>query len=133
MALLAQAWAGQGEPSPATYNQRLAILSSCYRYAATHELLPPVNPISRVERRPVHAYATAVALEYTEVRRRLKRIDRATLAGKRDYALLAVALQTGRRVAELAGLRWDAVRLLEDGKVKLFWQRTKGASSCRIR
>ena len=81
----------------------------------------------------MHAYATAVALEYTEVRRRLKRIDRATLAGKRDYALLAVALQTGRRVAELAGLRWDAVRLLEDGKVKLFWQRTKGASSCRIR
>ncbi len=47
--LLAQQWAGHGDPAPATYNRRLAILSSFYRYAAQQRLLPTDNPI-RVSR-----------------------------------------------------------------------------------
>src|SRR4051812_13963951 len=33
LALLAQAWAASGDPAPATFNQRLAVVSSFYRYA----------------------------------------------------------------------------------------------------
>src|SRR6059058_1266662 len=50
ISLLAQAWAGQGRPSPATFNQRLAIISSFYSFAMKRGLLDG-NPIARVERR----------------------------------------------------------------------------------
>ena len=62
LALLAQAWAGQGEPQPSTYNQRLAILSSFYKFGRKQGLLAGDNPIDRVERRRVQAYAGARAL-----------------------------------------------------------------------
>ncbi len=124
VALLAQQWAGLGTPAPATYNQRLAIISSFYSYALKHALLP-ANPIGRVDRRPVQSYGAAQALDYAELRRRLALIDRTTARGLRDYALLAVALQTGRRLSELAALRWSALQLRGD-KLTIRWQRTKG-------
>src|ERR671933_115200 len=58
ISLLAQAWAGQGSPSPATFNQRLAIISSFYSFAMKQGFLAG-NPIARVERRRVEAYAGA--------------------------------------------------------------------------
>ncbi len=124
VALLAQQWAGLGTPAPATYNQRLAIISSFYSYGMKHDLLG-ANPIGRVDRRPVQSYGGAQALDYAELRRRLALIDRMTPRGLRDYALLAVALQTGRRLSELAALRWSALQLRGD-KLTLGWQRTKG-------
>ena len=51
-------------------------------------------------------YATAKALPLEEVRSGLAELDQPTLSGKRDYCILAVGLAAGRRVAELAGLRW---------------------------
>lgn len=55
--------------SPATYNQRLAILSSFYGYAHRQGLLTGENPIGRVERRPVNLYGDASALAYKEVKK----------------------------------------------------------------
>ena len=124
ISLLAQAWAGQGSPSPATFNQRLAIISSFYSFAMKRGFLAG-NPIARVERRRVEAYAGARALPNTELRLRMAAIDRGGIIGARDYALLAVALQTGRRLSELAGLRWAGVHLA-GGTVTLHWRRTKG-------
>ena len=128
LALIAQGWAGSGNPAPATFNQKLAILSSFYSYARTHDLLQGGNPITRVDRRPVQGYAGAGALPYLQVRARLAAIDRATLAGKRDYALLALALQTGRRLSELAGLR--AGDLTPSGeRMVVVWRRCKGGKT----
>src|SRR5919199_563856 len=112
ISLLAQAWAGQGEPSPATFNQRLAIISSFYTFAMQRGLLNG-NPIARVERRTVEAYAGARALDYAQLKQRMAAIDRTDLLGARDYALLAVALQTGRRLSELASLRWAGIQVPE--------------------
>lgn len=133
VALAAQAWAGHGDPAPATFNQRLAILSSLYTYACTHGLLRCDNPIARVDRRPVQGYADAQALDYNDLKQRLAQIDRSTLRGKRDYALLAVALQTGRRLSEVANLCWKDLRIGRigasgntGGKVTMHWRRTKG-------
>ena len=118
------------EVSPATFNQRLAILSSFYTYASRQGLLPSENPISRVERRPVQGYAAAHAQEYAEVKAKLKAIDRSSLVGKRDYALLSVALQTGRRLSELAALTRSDMKLHADsGKVTLTFRRTKGGKT----
>jgi integrase len=130
VALLAQAWAGRGDPAPATHNQRLAVLSSFYTYARRRGLLAIDNPIERVDRRPVQGYAGARPLPYLEIRARLAVIDRLTLAGKRDYALLAVALQTGRRVSELAGVRLGDMSSSGD-VLTVTWRRCKGGKTMR--
>jgi integrase len=124
-ALAAQGWAGQGTPAASTYNQRLAIVSSFYTFARKRGLLAVENPIGLVERRAVQAYRGVSA---PNVRSALASLDRSDLAGLRDYALLAIALTTGRRVAELAGLRWKDVHL-ESDRVKLSFRRTKGGKT----
>lgn len=129
VALVAQDWAGRGEPAPATFNRRLAVVASCCAYAVRAELLP-ANPIGRVQRRRVQAYAEAEALAAPSVRAGLQAIDRSELVGQRDYALLSVAVETCRRVSELAGLRWRHLRA--DGRaVTLTFARTKGGATQR--
>ncbi len=56
--------------APATYNQRLASVSSFYKYARKQGILQD-NPIERVERRRVQAYAGSRALEAEYVKRAL--------------------------------------------------------------
>lgn len=136
IALAAQAFAAfsqrREQVSRATFNQRLAILSSFYTYAMDRNLVLPLdangrarNPITLVEREKVQAYAGAQALASEDVITRLQRIDRTTAIGKRDYALLAVLLQTGRRVSEVASLRWQHVALVGK-KLTLTFDHCKG-------
>jgi site-specific recombinase XerD len=131
IALAAQAWAGQGNAAAATYNQRLACVSSCFRYAIRHGLLRGENPIARVQRQRVQAYGKAVALTPAAVRQKLQAIDRSALDGHRDHALLAIALQTGRRLAEIAALTWSDLRLQDDGRATITFQRCKGGKTMR--
>jgi integrase len=131
VALIAQAWAAAGGVGAVTHNKRLSIVSSFYKYAIRHQLLNPPNPIDLVKRRRRAPYARAQALDVGLVRERLAAIDRSTVAGMRDYALLSVGLATGRRLRELAGLRWAHVHVLSDGRVKLTWLHTKGADDPR--
>lgn len=123
VALMAAAFASfsvrGAEVTPATYNQRLAILSSFYRHAKLD------NPIARLERATVHAYAGAQPLATAETRTQLHKMDRSTPTGARDYALLAVLLQTGRRLTEVASLQWQHVTVRE-GKATLTFVRAKG-------
>jgi site-specific recombinase XerD len=120
-----QAWAGQGEISRATFNHRLAVISSFFRFAARRNYLCVPNPAEGIERGKVQAYAKAQPLSPDYVKTALQRIDRTRLSGQRDYALLHVALVTGRRRAELAGLRYGDLRQ-EGEQVTLLWQRAKG-------
>lgn len=128
LALLAQLWADQGQPAPTTFNQRLAILSSFYTYANTQDLLALDNPILRVERRRVDAYAGAQPLSYAMIQERLAALDTTTLVGARNRALLMVGLQCGRRRSELAALRWRDVRI-SGATVTLIWRHTKGGKT----
>lgn len=136
IALVAQRWAGlstnpakaKENISPTTYNQRLAILSSFYNYARRQGLLEIENPISRVERRSVQSYADAHALDYNDLKINLAAIDRTDPVGQRDYALLSVALQTGRRLSELAALRRGDLKL-DGASVIIYWRRTKGGKA----
>ena len=136
VATLAQGYAGRavadGQPvSGATFNQRLAILSSFYRYAIKHQVLAE-NPLLIPDRRPVNAEHAATPLDATEVEARLQMIDRADLCGKRDYALLSMLLMTGRRASELAGLRAGDIRLTRNGKkASITWRHCKGGKVMR--
>lgn len=133
VALVAQAFAGYSargkQIAPATYNQRLAILSSFYAYAHRQGPQSPLyleqNPVDSLDRAKVQEYAGAHALDDEVVAEALAQIDRTELAGKRDYALLSVLLQTGRRAREVAALTWGHVQLHQD-HATLTFARAKG-------
>lgn len=99
--------------SASIYNQRLAILSSFYTFVQDTYKLQVPNPMKDVKRRKVQPYAdsAANAIPPEEIEQGLDSIDRSTDEGLRDYAILAVALYTGRRASELVGLRGQDVKL----------------------
>lgn len=114
---------------PATINQRLAILSSFYEYAIKQGKLK-INPIDRVDRSKVQAYAGATPLQVEQTAPALATIDRSTLRGKRDYALLAILLSTGRRLSEvceltISNIEWQA------SKATLTFEHCKGGKTMR--
>ena len=94
-----------------TRNARLAAVHSLYRFAALRE---PAHAglIQRVlaipERRSDRAIVSFLVRE--EIDALLESPDRSSWIGRRDRALLTVAVQTGLRVSELIGLcRGDVV------------------------
>jgi site-specific recombinase XerD len=112
VALTAEQWAGSSrigrQVTPATFNLRLAIVSSFYEYYAKKSVLrglPVINPVKAVDRHKVQAYARAMPLDSKNVKRALKGIDRQTTQGKRDYALLLILTTTGRRLSEIAAMK----------------------------
>jgi integrase/recombinase XerD len=86
-------------------NVRLAAIHSFFRYVALNE---PAHlmvaqrvlavPCKRFDRRPIDF------LTPSEVDSFLSAPNQATRSGRRDYALLLTAIQTGLRVSELTGL-----------------------------
>jgi site-specific recombinase XerD len=132
--LTAQAWAETpvrgSSISPATYNMRIGCISSFYEYCVRNDLGGiKANPMEKVQRREVQRYADARSLNREDVTIALNRIDRTTLDGKRDYALLVVALTTGRRLSEVTHLSTDHLEVREVGKlydVTIHWPRAKG-------
>lgn len=119
--------------SKRTINQRLAILSSFFQYALKYRLLLPMddsgqvlNPLTMVDRENVQAYTGgAQPLDREEVTLQLASIDQKTKRGARDYALLAVLLDTTWRVSEVAGLRWRNVSISKKGIATLTYDHAK--------
>jgi integrase len=124
LGLIAQAWASsaqKGKPiSAATYNNRLTIISSFYQFAKARRLLIMENPIEQIERRKVQDYVSARPLFRDQIAAALAKIDRKTLAGIRDYALILLLLGTGRRGSEVRLLRWKDVQV-HDGEITIYF------------
>lgn len=118
-----------GDVAPATYNQRLAIVSSFYTYwqdqARRYGAQDIVNPMKHIKRPKVQEYAAVLPLDGDELVTRLTAIDKSTLQGKRDYILLVIGVLTGRRASELVGLRWRHVKTTGK-KVMLTFEHCKG-------
>ena len=87
-------------------NVRLAAIRSFFRFAAMHE---PAHGalIQRVLAIPQKRFDRDLVsfLTRAEIEALLAEPDRMTQIGRRDHALLALAVQTGLRVSELTGLR----------------------------
>ena len=95
-----------------TRNTRLAAIRSFFRYVAMNEpawLLHCQRILAIPGKRYVRRAVTF--LDATETAALLAAPDRSTWAGQRDHVILLVALQTGLRVSELAGLRCGDVAL----------------------
>jgi integrase len=126
LGLLAQAWASSAQKEKqlqqgicaTTYNNRLTILSSFYRFAKDRRLLRMENPIEQIERRKVQDYVSARPLFRDQIAAALAKIDRKTLAGIRDYALILLLLGTGRRGSEVRLLKWKDVQF-HDGEITM--------------
>jgi hypothetical protein len=104
-----QGWAGRDGPAPATYTSAWpSSAPSICMFAHKRGLINGENLISMIDRRTVHEYANAQRIEPAHLKQQVQAINRATLDGARDYALLAILSQTGRRLAEVASLRWAA-------------------------
>jgi integrase/recombinase XerD len=100
-------------------NVRLAAIRSFFRYAALQEpkhggLIQRIlaMPNKRFERRPIDFLAPP------EIDALLAAPDRSTSAGRRDHALLLVAVETGLRCSELAGLRIESLVLVRGAHVR---------------
>jgi integrase/recombinase XerD len=95
-----------------TRNARLAAIHSLFRFAA---LVHPehADSISRVLAIPPKRFDHALItfLSEPEVDALLACCDQATWTGRRDHALLLVAVQTGLRISELTGLTRADVHL----------------------
>src|SRR5260370_24642189 len=76
--LAAESFAAGNGVSSATFNQRLAILSSFYTYAIKQEVLDK-NPIKLIDRRPVDAKDAALPMGEGEIAEAFSKIDRSTL------------------------------------------------------
>jgi integrase/recombinase XerD len=91
-----------------TRNTRLAAIHSMFGYAALHH---PEHAavIQRVLAIPVkrHERTLLTWLTEPEVDALLAAPDRGTWTGRRDHAMLVLAIQTGLRISELIGLTGD--------------------------
>ena len=91
-------------------NVRLAAIHSFFQYAALQSpnysaLIEQVLaiPTMRYTRNPIEF------LTHTEIEALLAATDQSTWIGRRDRTLLLLAIQTGLRVSELIGLRWQDI------------------------
>jgi len=92
--------------SPRTRNVRLAAVHSFFRFAALRHP-EHAQSIQRVLAIPTKRFERALVsfLSDDEVTALLAAPDQTQFIGRRDYALLLLALQSGMRVSELVGLR----------------------------
>jgi integrase/recombinase XerD len=105
----------------ATRNVRLAAIHAFFRYCATadpawveHCQRVLAIPFKRTGSRPIHYF------EYDEIQAVLASVDRTTVDGRRDYALLATMFNTGARVQEIVTLCVRDLQLEALPQVRLY-------------
>lgn len=98
--------------SASTRRQRLAAVSAYFNFLADDYGLMVDNPASSRAIRPDREdYHGARFLDASDVKKLLGSIDRSTLYGARDYALILFYIFTGRRNSEVRTLQWGAIEL----------------------
>ena len=87
-------------------NTRLAAIRSFFRFVAMTEPAYILH-CQKILAMPGKRYVkrTVEFLDHAEMEALLAAPDRSTWAGRRDHAVLMVALQTGLRASEIVGLR----------------------------
>jgi site-specific recombinase XerD len=102
---------GRGN-SPRSRNARLAALRSLFRFAALRhpEHADLIRHVLAIPQKRIDK-ANIAFLEPDEIDALLAAPDRTRWEGRRDHALLAVALQTGLRLSELTGIRCVDIEL----------------------
>ncbi len=114
------------EPSSATVGARIACLSSYYRFLI-RMTIASANPCDALER-PRTVQAVARGLSADEVRRLLSVVPD-TVRGRRDRAIILTLVLTGRRRAEVIGLRAGDISI--EDRTPFYTYRGKGGKQGR--
>ena len=116
--------------SPRTRNARLAAIQSLFRYSALRHPEHAAS-IARVLEIPTKRHRQTVIsyLERPEIDALLEAPDRTTWLGRRDHAMILVAIQTGVRVSELVNLTIAAVTLTTGAHLKVLGKGRKERSA----
>jgi integrase/recombinase XerD len=106
--------------SARTRNARLAAIHSLYRYTALRhpEHLATIGRVMAIPFKR-HEQDEVSYLTLNEVKALLAAPDRSTWLGRRDHALLLLAIQTGVRVTELVTLRIGDISLTTGAHIKV--------------
>ncbi len=118
--------------APATVAQRLAALSSFYQYCMTTytdgdgEPLTSFNPVDQVERPTVEVYGNSRPLTVEQLRVLLGAVDRETVRGMRDYAMILMGVYTGRRSREIRELTVGLIQHNANGRARYCWKGKRG-------
>jgi len=111
----------QRRNSARTRNARLAAIRSFFRYVAIQE---PAHGsmVQRVLSIPKKRFERNLVpfLTRPEVEALLQAPDQATWLGRRDHALMLLAVQSGLRLCELTGLRWENLVLGHGAHVRCY-------------
>jgi integrase/recombinase XerD len=112
--------------SPTTRNARLAAIHSLFRYAALRHPEHAAS-IARVLEIPAtrHRRTTIAYLDRSEIDALLTAPDRTTWVGRRDHAMLLLAIQTGVRVSELVNLTIAQASLTTGAHVRVIGKGNK--------
>lgn len=94
--------------APATVNRRLSVMRSLFREALLRGEIEH-DPSSHLRQMRVADESPTAALDSFDARVLLDSIDRSTLLGARDYALLALLLRTGLRRSEIGTLTLKSI------------------------
>jgi len=99
--------------SVATRNARLSAVHSLFSYASGRhpEDAATISAVLAIPMKRDRQRTDITYLTDAEVTALLAAPDQATVAGRRDHALLQVAVTTGMRVSELTGLRLNDIHL----------------------
>lgn len=106
--------------SVTTRNVRLAAIHAFFRHVAVWqpERLEQCQRILAIPFKRTRARSVEY-LEYEEIQAVLAAIDRTTLDGRRDYALLVTMFNTGARVQEILDLRPSDLQLIRPFRARL--------------
>jgi site-specific recombinase XerD len=114
------------EPSSVTVGARIACLSSFYRFLIRMQIVTS-NPCDALER-PKAVAAPARGLTASDVRRLLAVVPD-MVRGRRDRAILLTLVLTGRRRAEVIGLKAGDISV--EGETAFYAYRGKGGKTGR--
>lgn len=100
-------------------NTRLAAIHSFFRFASYRhpEHAQTIRQVLDIPQKKAHTQPRSFLTE-AEMDAVISAPDRSTWTGRRDHALLVVALRTGMRLSELTGLRCQDVELRTPAHIK---------------
>jgi site-specific recombinase XerD len=106
---------------PATRNVRLGAIHSFFQFLC-REFPEYLDQAQHVLGIPFKRTSSRIIdyLDADEIHALLEHIDRSTLAGRRDYVLLALMFNTGARVQEIVSLQTTDVRTTTPASVTFF-------------
>ncbi len=108
--------------SVSTANMYLFVVFGLYEWLAEHQIHP--NITAGVKRFRKYANQAKDCLSIDQLRRILEGIDRRTLKGKRDYAIINLMARTGLREIEVARARVGDIRM--QSNTPILWVHGKG-------